>query len=70
MFDDPNSTSRMAKILIPLSAPLGAFSTAGCFAIDLPSTQVIKTDAEETDTAKEQTEETKEETENRHLVPR
>lgn len=67
MFDDPNSTSRMAKILIPLSAPLGAFSTAGCFAIDLPSTQVIKTDAEKTDTAKEQTEETKEETEKQAL---
>ena len=48
-FDEPNSTSRMAKILIPLSAPLGAFSTAGCFAIDLPTTQASKTDSTEVD---------------------
>lgn len=57
IFDEANSNSRMARILIPLSPPLGAFSTPGCFAVDLPTKQTIKTDVEETTNEKDEKEE-------------
>lgn len=67
IFDEPNSTSRMAKVLIPLSPSLGSFSTPGCFAIDLPAAQTIEALVQEDNDNKNSVEESRKGVEEQNL---